>query len=315
VVFVTPGPQPITITYRLTVVSGAYAQAPPEASPGTSTNTGIVEWSVDVGGRTLHAACAGSGSPAVFLDQGGPQLEPGTSFITAVGPDIAAALGTRFCAYDRAGTGQSDPDPMGVRTLKEAATDMNAVLASPELGCPCVVVGTSLGAAIALTALVTDPAGFGGLVLLDSPPPGYIDAFLALVPAGAPDAGPEFMAYNGGENEERLDIITGYRQLAAPATPPAIPIIVVTHGAGYPPPCNWDPPCSAEFPVDELEATWQAGQRALAEALAARLVVAEGTGHSIADENPELVIGLVAEVVAAVRDPSARAAPSAGPAA
>ena len=44
-----------------------------------------------------------------------------------------------------------------------------------------------------------------------------------------------------------------------------------------------------------------AGQVARAEALEGRLVVAVRTSHAIADENPELVAGLTADVIAATR--------------
>jgi pimeloyl-ACP methyl ester carboxylesterase len=289
--------------------------APParaqEASPSTSPVAGIYETTVAVDGRRLHLACAGTDEPTVLFEPGGPIADGGTAVVAALGPDLAAALGTRFCAYDRAGTGQSDPDPAGVRAFREAAADLRAVLASPELDCPCVVVGESLGGSIALVALAEDPTGFAGLVLLDAPYPGYFDEFVDLAPAGSPEAALAEDPYNTGENEERLDVATGFRQVAEPAEPPAIPIVVVTHGAGNPPPCNWEPPCSAGYPVAALEAIWQAGQAALAEALGARLVVAEGTGHTIADENPELVIGLVTEVIAAVRDPRTWATPDA----
>ncbi len=300
------------LAVALMAPSAAWAQ---DASPGASTSAGIVEATVDVDGRSLHLACAGTGSPAVLFEPGGPFLDGGTAIVAAIGPDLSAALGTRFCSYDRAGTGQSDPHPMGVRTFEEAAADLRAVLTSPELACPCVVVGESLGGSIALVALTEEMAGFAGLVLLDPPYPGYIDQFLSLAPDGSPDTGPEFLAYNEGENEERLDVIEGFRQVTTPAQPPAIPIVVITHGAGYPPPCNWDPPCSTGFPIAELEATWQEGQQGLAGALGARLVVAEDTGHTIADENPGLVVGLVAEVIAAVRDPGAWTTPAATPAA
>jgi hypothetical protein len=43
------------------------------------------------------------------------------------------------------------------------------------------------------------------------------------------------------------------------------------------------------------------------------LVIAENTGHTIANDNPELTIGLVAEVIAAVRDPSTWATPETSP--
>jgi pimeloyl-ACP methyl ester carboxylesterase len=302
----------VLLSLIATPAASLYAQAQ-GASPVASPRAGIVESSVTVGGRSLHVACAGTGGPTVLFEPGGPFIDGGTALVFDLGADLAAALGTRFCSYDRAGTGQSDPDPMGVRTFQEDAADLHAVLASPDLACPCVVIGESLGGSIALVALAEDAAGFGGLVLLDAPYPGYLDVFLALAPAGSSEATFGTDPYNTGENEERLDVATGFRQVTVPARAPAIPIVVVTHGAGYPPPCNWDPPCSARFPADELEATWQAGQKALAEALGARLVVAENTTHTIANENPGLVIGLAGEVIAAVRDPSTWATPVASP--
>jgi pimeloyl-ACP methyl ester carboxylesterase len=283
----------------------AHAQ---DASPAASPAAGIVEATIDVDGRGLHLACAGTGSPPVLFEPGGPFLDGGTPFVAAAGPDLAAALGTRFCSYDRAGTGQSDPDPRGVRTFSEAAADLGAVLASPELGCPCVVIGESMGGSIALVALAEGVAGMAGLVLLDPPYPGYFATFLELAPPDSPEVAPEARSYYGGQNEEQLDIETGFGQVAAPAAPPAIPIVLVTHGVGEPPPCF---PCSEGYPIAELEAAWQAGQAELAQALGARLVVAENTSHFIGEENPGLVLGLTAEVIAAVRDPSTWATPAA----
>jgi pimeloyl-ACP methyl ester carboxylesterase len=284
----------------------------PAASPASAALT--FEGQVDAGGgRTLHLACAGTGGPPVLFEWGGPNVEGATSVVTTLGPDLATALGTRFCAYDRAGTGQSEPDPVGVRTFREAAAELRAVLASPELGCPCVVVGVSLGGGIALVALAEEAAQFAGLVLLDAPYPGYVDQFLALAPAGSAEATLE-ADLASGDNPERLDLAAGFRQVTAPVQPPAIPVVVVAHGADNPPPCQGNA-CSADYPVAALEAAWQAGQVALAEALAGRLVVAEGTSHAIADENPELAIAMTAEVIAAVRDPSTWATAVASPAA
>ena len=107
-------------------------------------------------------------------------------------------------------------------------------------------------------------------------------------------------------------MVTNFRSLAPPARPTTIPIVVVTHGAGDPPPCQGGA-CRADFPVAALESAWQAGQADLAHALGARLVIAEGTGHAIADENPGLAVALTAEVLAAVRDPSTWATAVASP--
>jgi pimeloyl-ACP methyl ester carboxylesterase len=295
----------VTLAIAPVALPAAGAQ---EASPIASPAAGAVESTVSVDGRSLHVACAGTGGPTILFEIGGPNTEGGTEVFADIRSDLASLFGVRFCSYDRAGTGQSDPDPAGVRSLEEVVADFLAVLASPALACPCVVIGESLGGGIALTALAADPTGFAGLILLDSVFPGYIDAFIDLAPAGSPEAASASDAYMLGENEERLDLIAGFRQVTAPTEPPAIPIVVVSHGTGNPPGCF---PCSEGYPVAEMEAVWQTGEAELARALGGRLVVAEGVSHDIAGEAPELVIGLVSEVVAAVLDPSTWATPTA----
>jgi pimeloyl-ACP methyl ester carboxylesterase len=301
------------IAVTLAIFGASFAVATVRAQDASPVGSDGYDALVDVGGRNLHVACVGAG-PTVLFEQGGPASIGGTAAVAEVGPLVSQALGVRFCAYDRAGSGQSDPHPMGVHTFEEAAGDMNAVLAIPELACPCVVIGESMGGSIALIALDGDPGGFSGLVLLDAPYPGYWDDFTGLAPADSAEVSPEFTSYVGGENEESIDMAAGFGQVVAPAEPPAIPVVVVTHGAGDPPPCFPEAPCSPTFPVAEFEAAWQDGQAALAEALGAELVVAEGTGHSIASENPELVLELTAQVLAAVEAPSA-ATPAASPSA
>jgi hypothetical protein len=78
-----------------------------------------------------------------------------------------------------------------------------------------------------------------------------------------------------------------------PARAPSIPLKVLTHGAGDPPPC----PCSPDYPVDQLETAWQEGQSKLANDLGVELIVAENTGHGIAEENPELVLDILLEII------------------
>jgi len=285
---------------RTVAVTVAFAAIAVGSTATHAQETGSTEHDVAVEGRTLHLACTGSRSPSVLFEAGGPDAAGGAMVVAQVGADVSAALGARFCAYDRAGTGLSPEDPIGVRTFREAAADLNALLASDELGCPCVVIGESLGGSIALVALAADPSSLAGLVLLDAPYPGYIDNELELA---SPD--PEGTWLAPGENPEMLDIVESFRQVATPSEPLAIPITVVTHGAGDPPMACF--PCPSGYPVTELEAAWQAGQTALAEALGAQLVVAENTGHSIAGENPGLVVQLVGEVIATVRGSDAPA--------
>jgi pimeloyl-ACP methyl ester carboxylesterase len=265
----------------------------PAAVAQPATPTPPDDFAVDLGNRTLQVACRGTGSPAVIQEIGGPDPTGGVFYLHESGDFISGLLGTRFCGYDRAGTGTSPAGPSGVRTLSDAGADLLAVLAAPETGCPCVVLGESLGGAIALAALTQDASDFAGLVSLDALSLGYAEIVLELAPSGSQEAG--LASFFEGGNEEMID----YHMSAdmVPATAPDIPIRVLTHGAGDPPPC----PCSEGYPVDQLEDVWQQGQTDLASQLGVEVIVAEGAGHFIASDDPDLVVELLLDVIAEAR--------------
>jgi pimeloyl-ACP methyl ester carboxylesterase len=114
---------------------------------------------------------------------------------------------------------------------------------------------------------------------------------LELAPEGSPEAG--LAGFFAGENEEL--IAYDMTPEMVPSGPIDVPVVVMTHGAGDPPPC----PCSPDYPVDELEAAWQTGQTNLGAQLGVEVVVAENTGHLISEENPELVFDAIFAVIAA----------------
>jgi pimeloyl-ACP methyl ester carboxylesterase len=61
---------------------------------------------VDVGGRTLHINCSGSGAPTVIIETGASAFAIDW---TLVQPEVARTQ--RVCSYDRAGSGWSDARP------------------------------------------------------------------------------------------------------------------------------------------------------------------------------------------------------------
>jgi pimeloyl-ACP methyl ester carboxylesterase len=146
------------------------------------------------------------------------------------------------------------------------------------------------------------PEDIAGLVLEDAVPPGFIDRFLELAPAGSDEAG----LAAGIPNPEDFDMITSFRQIETPTLPDSVPVVVLTHGEGHPPPCF---ACSPEFPIAEYEHWWQEAQVELADALHGELVAVEGASHFIGDDRPDVVVAAVQRVVEAVRDPSSWATP------
>jgi pimeloyl-ACP methyl ester carboxylesterase len=119
----------------------------------------------DIGGRSLHLTCAGSGSPTVVLISGTGAMSASWARVM---PQVATR--TRVCAYDRAGQGWSDDAPHP-QDGAEMAADLHKLLAVAGEPAPYLLAGHSLGGVYSLDFAAKYPAEAAGLVLLDSSSP------------------------------------------------------------------------------------------------------------------------------------------------
>lgn len=120
---------------------------------------------VDVEGRNLHIYCTGDGSPTVIMEN---SLAGTSSLWGWVQPEVAK--GTRVCAYDRAGSGWSDPGAKP-RDGQRVATELHTLLAKAGIAGPYVLVGHSLGGLYARAYAGRYPGEVAGMVLVDSSHP------------------------------------------------------------------------------------------------------------------------------------------------
>ena len=116
---------------------------------------------VDIGGRSLHVICSGSGTPTVLIEAGASAFAIDFSLVQ---PGIARA--TRVCAYDRAGMGWSSPRG-DLETPARIVADLDAMLKAMGEKRPFVLVGASFGAIYARLYQLDHPADVAGLVLVD----------------------------------------------------------------------------------------------------------------------------------------------------
>lgn len=112
----------------------------------------------------------GESGPPVLLLPGGAESADG--FFPIITEGLVADPGCRIIVHDRPGTGASTA-PGG---LREAADHLHGVIREVGLG-PVVIVGQSLGAAVALLFAAEHPDDVAGMVLLDPTP--VNDAVLA----------------------------------------------------------------------------------------------------------------------------------------
>ena len=116
---------------------------------------------VDIGGRRLHVAVSGHGSPCVVLEAG---IAASSISWTLVARRVAEF--TTAITYDRAGFGWSDPAPHRCTAL-DGARDLALLLEKMRMKGPLVLAGHSFGGLIARVFQQMNPEGIAGLVLVD----------------------------------------------------------------------------------------------------------------------------------------------------
>ena len=113
-------------------------------------------------GARLNFTCLGQGSPTVVFDAGWSDWAPAWAVVQ---PRIAAF--TRACAYDRAGSGFSDPGPLP-RTTERIATELHDALHAGKISGPYVLVGSAFGGDHVRAFADLFPSEVAGLVLVDA---------------------------------------------------------------------------------------------------------------------------------------------------
>lgn len=179
-----------------------------DTSAAGARSTGTFQNLFDVGDHKLYMACRGRGTPTVVYLHGSVR-DPGKGGSANAGriPALLAAR-HRICVYDRANVGLSGTVP-GPLTGKSSVKDLHALLAAAHLKGPYVLLGASIGGAIADIYAATYPKDVAGMVLLDSTVPAYLGIYKRLY---EPGFGPKPGEWR--KESERLDRLTTFRQAA-----------------------------------------------------------------------------------------------------
>lgn len=236
---------------------------------------------VDVGGRRLRLDCAGGGDVTVVLDAGLCQSHETWGEVPA-----AVSRWARVCSYDRAGLGDSDPAP-SPRSPDALVGDLHALLARARVPGPYVLVGHSFGGLTLRLYASRHPEQVAGLVLVDA---SHEDQYASLAALMSPGDRADYLAHEGGQNCEHVDLPDLGGRVRAAGALPAVPLVVLSARERWP-----TQGCAAAQARDEM-------QSALASVLpGGRRVVAEGSGHFIQKDRPRVVVDAIREVVEAAR--------------
>jgi pimeloyl-ACP methyl ester carboxylesterase len=261
---------------------------------------------VDIGGYRLHLWCTGDGAPAVILDTGLGGTSADWGFVQ---PDVARF--TRACSYDRAGMGYSDPGP-SPRTARRIANEVAELLDRSGIGGPVVLVAASSGGFNVRVFASDHPQRVAGLVLVDAShedQPHEVPRLAQFVPllstvgvlrllgisfgprveSLAPPTRPfaHATSFRASGYQAAADEIRHIRESASQVRSSrrklSIPLVVVTGAQGA-------DASSRDLQRDQVTLSERGCQ-----------IVAHESGHAVAIDQPQVVVGAIREVVEAAR--------------
>lgn len=262
---------------------------------------------IDVGGYRLHLYCTGQGSPTVILEHG---LDGSYLDWRKVQPEIARFA--RVCSYDRPGYGWSDRSPQA-RVPSAMVDELHSLLTNAGEQPPFIMVGHSMGAFNVLMFAHRYPDKVSAVVLVDGSHPEESLRFpwkqkLSLrflqftMPFGLPRlrkwcAGrdSELQGLRAAVNCKARVVRTHYEQwsafpaaaaeLRALAGPVNIPLVVISR----------DPTVGRNPAGEQRWAEFQ--KRLLQFSSNSTQVVAEGSGHGIPEQRPDVIVEVVRRLI------------------
>jgi pimeloyl-ACP methyl ester carboxylesterase len=243
---------------------------------------------------------------------------------------------TRVVIYDRAGLGWSDPSPRP-RRADIMAEELHTLLSNSGSSGPYILVGHSLGGAVARQFASKYPDKVAGLVMVDAAHEQQVKHFpeplvkmldkmkgmvglmrgvgrsgvFALNPKMAPA---DDLSKLPGQSAEKIRAVIASSKshiettiaetlsVIAAETQPVkslgdLPLTVISHGQLD---ANAVPPSLGSEVRDEYEHAWQQLQREIASlSTRSRQIVAERSGHNIIFDEPEIIIESILEMIRA----------------
>jgi pimeloyl-ACP methyl ester carboxylesterase len=236
--------------------------------------------------RSVYLDCRGSGSPTVIFESG---LGDGAGGWGLVFPETVAF--TRACVWDRPGIGRSAA--RGRHSALDTAADLRTALAAAGEPAPFIVVGHSLGGVYARVFAAAYRSEIAGVVLVDPFTPDISPAERAgvrLEPALAAEwAAGLRSTFDLIERLEELDWPVTAGQLAA-ARLGDIPLelIFVDQRLRYDE--RVDPATK-----ERLISAWR--ELVLDWSMDSRLTIADGSGHMVQLDRPDVVVASIRRLV------------------
>jgi pimeloyl-ACP methyl ester carboxylesterase len=244
---------------------------------------------VDVGGYALWMRSQGQGTPTVVFESGGGE---DSSEWSNIEPAIRERAKVRTVVYDRAGLGKSDPDPRPYR-IEDEGTALRRALDHCYIHGPILLVAHSYGGFISEILASVDNR-VQGLVLVDANIPSFFDdKEAAVIKARYEPLADALRKDKPDVARVLIPLVQAYpataRHMRDVHIPLNLPIIDIT--AEH----TWvDAP-------DELAAMRRAHSEFVAASPNRVAIFAEGSGHYVSRDRPDIVIDAVLHLVSETR--------------
>jgi pimeloyl-ACP methyl ester carboxylesterase len=245
---------------------------------------------VDVGGYALWMQSRGDGIPTVVFESGGGE---DSSEWSNIEPVIRERAKVRTVLYDRAGLGKSDPNPRPYR-IEDEGTALRRALDQCDIHGPILLVAHSYGGFIS-EILASEDKQVKGLVLVDANIPSFFDdKEAAVIKARYEPLADSLKKDKPDVARVLIPVVQAYPATALHMRdvqiPLNLPVIDIT--AEH----TWvDAP-------DELAAMRRAHSDFVAASPNRVAIFAEGSGHYVSRDRPELVIDAVVHLVSEIRE-------------
>jgi pimeloyl-ACP methyl ester carboxylesterase len=245
----------------------------------------VADRMLDVGGARLHFRSASGCGLTIVLESGGG-LD--ASQWIPLQQQLSDTTGAAVVSYDRAGFGTSDL-PKGDYGLEDQVTWLHRGLEKLHVPDDVVLVSHSYGAFLTQLYAKRYASATRAVVLIDPNTVAFIDSVGGPqnIPIEIPPDMPRKMALATARMRDSMFASLESARKAPLAD--SIPVTVIASGK------RW-------LPTDEWNDKFDAARKSIVAGFPNRhLVVAEGSGHMITQEMPDLVLATVQAAVAAAR--------------
>ena len=246
---------------------------------------------VDVEGRKLSCTVYGQGAPTVVLISG---FNAEQSYWNPVIPGLIDKA--TIVTYDRPGIGKSERGNLPLHA-EQSAKDLLTLLKKTDVPEPYIIVGHSIGTGIARLFTSMYPEDVGGLILEDGSHESLLDEQWKILKGNDLQVLQEMVTKTSRPANPQNEV--EYReetndQLRNSGPLPHIPYVVMTSGDRS----NALPPVFSEKARKDLIKLGMDSQKRLVNLIpGGKHIIAEGVGHNIHIEKPEILVDPIIEMI------------------